>query len=168
MASVWRRASPLSPAFISSPAGGINSMFYVECWGIKCGWKPWPLFFQRLILFPDVISVAMEFHSAPLESCSCSYLQIHFNDLMKCIQTFIKMISALLIVQSAWLDINTGEDSISVIWELQLDLALQIRPNAGPKSFDLKSPNKRQSPLGLKTWWVMENGSCTSVSVRTC
>lgn len=58
------------------------------------------LFFQRLILFPDVISVAMEFHSAPLGSCSCSYLHMHLNDLMKCIQTFIEMISALLIAFS--------------------------------------------------------------------
>lgn len=58
------------------------------------------LFFQRLILFPDVISIAMEFHSAPLGGCSCSYLHTHLNDLMKCIQTFIERISSLLIVCS--------------------------------------------------------------------
>lgn len=57
-------------------------------------------FSKAVFPFPGVITVAMEFCSAPLGDCSYSYLYMCLNDLMKCIQTFIVMISDLLIVHS--------------------------------------------------------------------
>lgn len=57
-------------------------------------------FSKAVFPFPDVISVAMEFHSAPLGGCSYIYLYMRLNGLMKCTQTFIEMISDLLIVYS--------------------------------------------------------------------
>lgn len=57
-------------------------------------------FSKAVFPFPNAISIAMEFRSAPLGGCSYSYLHMHLNDLMKCIQTFLEMISDLLIVYS--------------------------------------------------------------------
>lgn len=96
-------------------------MFYAAHQGMESGWQPGPLL-PSIPPFPDVISVAMEFRSAPFGGCSHRYLHVCLNDLMKCIQTFIEMIARLLVVCSTLSKIQTSGKA----WALSLESYNQL------------------------------------------